>query len=165
MWQKFGIVINQKTKTKKKSYVLIFLRSLVFFIILYTQKKKLEQEQQSKNMFITTTNNNLYSLVKRLNSSSTKANKKPRTIPFRFLVLWLISYLSFGDKQLWNEEIENSISCDWIYTIGIVFGNSDGSCSLIRFNVAFEALSLKNIDKLGCNKLLRSREQIVFFCC
>jgi len=82
----------------------------------------------------------------------------------RFLVLWLINFLSFGDNQLWNKEIESSVGYNWICTTGIMFVNLDGSCALIRFNVAFEASSLNNVDnhKDGCNKLLRFTEKIVF---
>jgi len=61
---------------------------------------------------------------------------------------------------------EAFVGYNWISIIGIVFVYSDGSCASMQFNLAFEALSLNNVDKLktGNNKLLRFREQIIFFC-
>jgi len=41
------------------------------------------------------------------------------------------------------------VSYNWIYAIETVFVNLDGSCALMRFNVAFETLSLNNFDKLS----------------
>lgn len=67
----------------------------------------------------------------------------------------------------WDEEIEVSVGYNKNYTIGTVFVNLDGFCASMWFNVAFEAVSLKNVVKLKdeCKQILRLREQIILSCC
>jgi len=51
---------------------------------------------------------------------------------FQFIFLWSINFLSFEDKQLWNEEMEASVGYKWMCTIGIMFVNLDGSYALMH---------------------------------